>query len=82
MPRKIQDFAQSSLINPVVVNVSRAGAANLNVEQSVEWVKNEAKSVFLMEVLQKTPPPVIIFSDNKNEVDGMSVSLYGRWCED
>ena len=31
MPRKIQDFAQASLIEPVLINVGRAGAANLDV---------------------------------------------------
>lgn len=70
MPRKIQDFAQQSLVKPVLVNVGRAGAANLDVLQVVEYVKQEAKMVYLLECLQKTPPPVIIFSDNKNEVDG------------
>ena len=67
MPRKIQDFVQQSLVKPVLVNVGRAGAANLDV---VEYVKQEAKMVYLLECLQKTPPPVIIFSENKNEVDG------------
>ena len=70
MPRKIQDFAAQSLVNPVLVNVGRAGAANMDVVQEVEFVKQEAKMVYLLECLQKTPPPVIIFSDNKNEVDG------------
>ena len=70
MPRKIQDFAQQSLINPILVNVGRAGAANMDVIQEVEYVKQEAKMVYLLECLQKTPPPVIIFSDSKNEVDG------------
>lgn len=70
MPRKIQDFAQQSLTKPILVNVGRAGAANLDVLQVVEYVKQEAKMVYLLECLQKTPPPVIIFSDNKNEVDG------------
>lgn len=75
MPRKIQDFASSSLINPILVNVGRAGAANMDVIQEVEFVKQEAKMVYLLECLQKTPPPVIIFSENKNEVDGESSLL-------
>lgn len=70
MPRKIQDFAQQSLINPVLINVGRAGAANLDVVQEVEYVKNEAKMIYLLECLQKTPPPVIVFTDSKTEVDG------------
>ena len=75
MPRKIQDFAQQSLVRPVLVNVGRAGAANLDVLQVVEYVKQEAKMVYLLECLQKTAPPAIIFSDNKNEVDGILLQL-------
>lgn len=79
MPRKIQDFAQQSLVRPILVNVGRAGAANLDVLQVVEYVKQEAKMVYLLECLQKTAPPVIVFSDNKNEVDGTSPhSLFSR----
>ena len=33
MPAKIKSFAESALIDPVVVNVGRAGAANLDVIQ-------------------------------------------------
>ena len=33
MPDKIRAFAASALVNPVTVNVSRAGAANLDVAQ-------------------------------------------------
>jgi ATP-dependent RNA helicase DDX41 len=81
MPRKIQDFAQQSLIRPVLVNVGRAGAANLDVLQVVEYVKQEAKMVYLLECLQKTAPPVIIFSDNKNEVDDIQEYLLLKGVE-
>eukprot|EP01012_Entosiphon_sulcatum_P040260 TRINITY_DN5390_c0_g1_i2.p1 TRINITY_DN5390_c0_g1~~TRINITY_DN5390_c0_g1_i2.p1 ORF type:complete len:603 (-),score=148.04 TRINITY_DN5390_c0_g1_i2:59-1867(-) len=69
MPRKIQKFVESALTKPVVVNVGRAGAANLDVIQEVEYVKQEAKMVYLLECLQKTPPPVLIFCENKADVD-------------
>ncbi|KAI6036809.1 P-loop containing nucleoside triphosphate hydrolase protein [Pisolithus microcarpus] len=81
MPRKIQDFAQQSLVRPVLVNVGRAGAANLDVLQVVEYVKQEAKMVYLLECLQKTAPPVIIFSDNKNEVDDIQEYLLLKGVE-
>ncbi|KAJ1310379.1 hypothetical protein OPQ81_007117 [Rhizoctonia solani] len=81
MPRKIQDFAQQSLIQPILVNVGRAGAANLDVLQVVEYVKQEAKMVYLLECLQKTPPPVIIFSENKNEVDDIQEYLLLKGVE-
>ncbi|KAL7423632.1 DEAD-box ATP-dependent RNA helicase 35 [Cryptotrichosporon argae] len=81
MPRKIQDFARQSLIDPILVNVGRAGAANMDVIQEVEYVKQEAKMVYLLECLQKTPPPVIIFSDNKNEVDDIQEYLLLKGVE-
>ncbi|KAH9857765.1 DEAD-domain-containing protein [Lenzites betulinus] len=81
MPRKIQDFAQQSLVKPILVNVGRAGAANLDVLQVVEYVKQEAKMVYLLECLQKTPPPVIVFSENKNEVDDIQEYLLLKGVE-
>jgi superfamily II DNA/RNA helicase len=35
MPQKFQDFAKNVLVKPVLVNVGRAGAANLDVIQEV-----------------------------------------------
>ena len=58
MPKKIQNFARSALVKPVTVNVGRAGAASLDVIQDVECVKQEAKVIHLLNVLQKSPPPV------------------------
>lgn len=60
MPKKIQNFARSALVKPVTVNVGRAGAASLDIIQEVEYVKQEAKIVYLLECLQKTSPPVSI----------------------
>jgi ATP-dependent RNA helicase DDX41 len=75
MPKKIQDFALQSLVKPIVVNVGRAGAANLDVIQEVEYVKTEAKIVYLLECLQKTSPPVLIFCSNQSDVDDIHMYL-------
>ena len=69
MPKKIQNFARSALVCPITVNVGRAGAASLDVKQEVEYVKDEAKVVHLLDCLQKTAPPVLIFAQKKNDVD-------------
>lgn len=69
MPKKIQNFAKSALVKPVLVNVGRAGAASLDVIQEVEYVKQEAKIVYLLGCLQKTAPPVLIFAQRKSDVD-------------
>jgi len=81
MPKKIQEFATSSLVKPVVVNVGRAGAANLDVIQEVEYVKKEAKIVYLLECLQKTAPPVLIFASNKGDVDDIHEYLLLKGVE-
>lgn len=69
MPKKIQEFAKQALVAPIVVNVGRAGAANLDVIQEVEYVKQDAKMAYLLECLQKTAPPVLIFCENKADVE-------------
>jgi ATP-dependent RNA helicase DDX41 len=81
MPRKIQEFVKSALVKPIVINIGRAGAANLDVKQEVEYVKQEAKLVYLLEVLKKTSPPVLIFCENKNDVDDIHEYLMLKGVE-
>nr|GMD30548.1 DEAD-box ATP-dependent RNA helicase 35 [Ipomoea batatas] len=81
MPSKIQNFARSALVKPITVNVGRAGAANLDVIQEVEYVKQEAKLVYLLHCLQKTPPPVLIFCENKADVDDIHEYLLLKGVE-
>lgn len=81
MPQKFQDFARSTLVDPLLVNVGRAGAANLDVIQEVEYVKQEAKVVYLLECLQKTSPPVIIFCERKSDVDEIHEYLLVKGVE-
>jgi len=69
MPKKIEDFAKSALVQAILVNVGRAGAASMNVKQDIEFVSDENKLLYMLECLQKTPPPVLIFSENKSDVD-------------
>jgi len=80
-PKKFQDFAKNTLVRPVVVNVGRAGAANLDVIQEVEYVKEEAKIVYLLECLQKTAPPVVIFCEKKGDVDDIHEYLLLKGVE-
>ena len=69
MPVKIQNFATSALVNPVTVNVGRAGAASANITQHVAYVLPEERLSHLLDSIQKTGPPVLIFSEKKSEVD-------------
>lgn len=69
MPAKIMAFAESALTDPVEVNVGRAGSTNVNISQEVEYVKSEERLVAILDALQKTAPPVLIFAENKKDVD-------------
>merc|ERR1719453_2555334 len=81
MPQKFRDFAKTTLVRPILVNVGRAGAANLDVIQEVEYVKQEAKIVYLLECLQKTAPPVLVFCENKTDVDDIHEYLLLKGVE-
>ncbi|KAJ9510876.1 hypothetical protein QJQ45_027716 [Haematococcus lacustris] len=81
MPAKIKAFAESALVDPIEVNVGRAGAANLDVIQEVEYVKEEAKLDYLLECLQKTAPPVLVFAENKKDVDAIHEFLLVKGVE-
>ncbi|KAG5328228.1 DDX41 helicase, partial [Acromyrmex heyeri] len=81
MPKRIQNFARSALVKPVTINVGRAGAASMNVIQEVEYVKQEAKIVYLLECLQKTAPPVLIFAEKKRDVDAIHEYLLIKGVE-
>ncbi|PAV62618.1 hypothetical protein WR25_10415 isoform B [Diploscapter pachys] len=81
MPKKIQNFAKSALVKPIVVNVGRAGAASLNVLQEVEYVRNEEKLVRILECLQKTSPKVLIFAERKIDVDNIYEYLLVKGVE-
>lgn len=81
MPKKIQNFAKSALVKPVTVNVGRAGAANINVIQEVEHVKPESRMLQILDCLQKTAPPVLIFAEKKQDVDAIHEYLLLKGVE-
>ncbi|KAJ8933930.1 hypothetical protein NQ314_013686 [Rhamnusium bicolor] len=78
-PGRLMDI--SALVKPITINVGRAGAASMNVVQEVEYVKQEAKIVYLLECLQKTPPPVLIFAEKKQDVDAIHEYLLLKGVE-
>lgn len=69
MPKKIQIFAKSALVKPVTINVGRAGAANLDVRQEVEFIRPDEKFESLKKAIVKTAPPVLIFAERKPDVE-------------
>lgn len=59
----------------------RAGAANLDVIQEVEYVKQENKLPYLLHCLQKTEPPALVFCENKKDVDDIQEYLLLKGVE-
>lgn len=81
MPSYIRDFARNTLVDPVFINVGRAGAASKSVAQEVEWVPLDGRPTALLEALQKTAPPVLIFSQSKWEVNDVQEFLLRKGVE-
>jgi ATP-dependent RNA helicase DDX41 len=81
MPNSIREFARNALSNPVLINVGRAGAANLDIVQEVELVDHTRRLGSLLSALQKTAPPVIIFAAAKGDVDDILEYLLLRGVE-
>lgn len=50
-------------------------------EQEVEYVNQEAKIVHLLECIQKTQPPVLIFAEKKQDVDAIHEYLLLKGIE-
>jgi ATP-dependent RNA helicase DDX41 len=81
MPAKIKSFAESALVDAIEVSVGRAGATNLDIIQEVEYVKEEAKLLAVLEALQKTAPPVLVFAEKKGDVDRIHEFLLVKGVE-
>lgn len=53
----------------------------MNVTQEVEYVKQEAKIVYILECLQRTSPPVLVFAEKKQDVDAIHEYLLLKGVE-
>ncbi|KNC52818.1 zinc finger protein [Thecamonas trahens ATCC 50062] len=73
MAQSIKEFGATALVSPVVVTVGRAGAASLDIIIEVEYVATEEEkmSYVVNSVLDKTEPPVIVFSSSSSVVDAL-----------
>lgn len=78
MPPKVQEFASTALTDPIVVAVGRVGMTNINVIQEIEYVIHEEKLHRLLNALQKTSPPVMIFVNSQSTADKITEYLMLR----
>ena len=69
MPSRVKELAQNSLKRPVLVNVGQAGTANKDITQTAMYVDDAKKFDVLLNVIKKTPPPVLVFANSQPMVD-------------
>ncbi len=80
MPKKFQKFLKEKLHKPIIIESGKP-KKNLKIKQEIEYIKDENKLLYLLNTLQKTPPPVIIFCENKNDVEEIHEYLLLKGCD-
>lgn len=68
-PKKIQDFAQQAMKDPIFITLSRKSLSKLKLTQEVEYINPDQKLGKLLDIMQKTNPPILIFCENKTDAD-------------
>lgn len=70
IPKKLPEFARVAMPDPIFLTLSKANLSKLRVAQEIE-LANDNKKPKLLECLQKTAPPILIFCENKSDVDDL-----------
>lgn len=69
------------LVVPALPFIYVYGLRQWRCVQEVEYVKQEAKLVYLLECLQKTAPPVLVFAEKTKDVDDVHEYLLVKGVE-
>ncbi|KIM55099.1 hypothetical protein SCLCIDRAFT_1221393 [Scleroderma citrinum Foug A] len=76
MPPAVERLARKYLKRPATITIGEAGRAVDTVEQNVEFVTgDEKKRQRMSEILEKYPPPVIVFVNQKKTADMVAKDL-------
>lgn len=59
------------MTDPVIVSEDHTTIPQINVIQEVLYVKNEEKNAAILNALQKTAPQVLIFCENRKDVENV-----------
>jgi ATP-dependent RNA helicase DDX23/PRP28 len=72
MPPRVEALAKTYLRHPVFISVGDRSKAASRVEQRVEWILSEgAKKNRLLELVQQSETPIIIFTNLKQHCDSI-----------
>jgi len=76
MPVKVEMLAKKYLRHPVFISIGdRKGKVNENIEQRIEFLKENKKKDRLMEVLKKDQPPFMVFCNAKKNCDSLCTQI-------
>ncbi|CAG9326010.1 unnamed protein product [Blepharisma stoltei] len=78
IPKKIQEFSRQAMKDPIFINLSRQSLSKLKLTQEVEYAGHDQKLLKLLETMQKTNPPILIFCENKIDADKIERFLYEK----
>lgn len=81
IPKRMQEFSLNFMKSPVYISVNKASLVKLKYTQICELVSADGKLVKLLDVMQRTEPPVLIFCENKSDSDIICKYLSERRIE-
>jgi len=76
MPPAVERIARKYLRNPAYVYIGDQSSTKENIQQNIEWMKENKKKERLMELLTNgPPPPIMLFCNGKKGCDILARSL-------
>eukprot|EP00457_Paulinella_chromatophora_P004617 gb/GEZN01004629.1/.p1 GENE.gb/GEZN01004629.1/~~gb/GEZN01004629.1/.p1 ORF type:complete len:623 (-),score=75.19 gb/GEZN01004629.1/:20-1888(-) len=76
MPTKVRTIAKKYLTDPIYINIgSDKGQGASTVEHRIEWITQGQKMEKLISILQRDPPPFIVFLNNRKDCDKMVTTI-------
>jgi ATP-dependent RNA helicase DDX41 len=69
IPKRMQEFATNFMKTPIYIASTRLSLKKLKIQHFCDLVSSENKLIKLLEIMQRTDPPVLIFCENKSDSD-------------
>jgi superfamily II DNA/RNA helicase len=79
-PKEIQILARDFLNNYIFLAVGRVGSTSINITQRLEWVEENEKRSFLLDLLRTEPNALtLVFVETKRGADDLERFLIGEY---
>jgi ATP-dependent RNA helicase DDX23/PRP28 len=71
MNSSLEKLARKYLTNPSYISIGEPGAGKKQIEQQIVFLDENEKRSKLRSILDKTKPPIIVFVNQKNNIDSL-----------